>query len=320
MILKLNTNNIQEGMIIKNYKELCSLLNIKVTTGKSKQIQLREISRYMDYLRDDNKYIILEIYNTPIPSTVNSKYTKFIQNILLSYLSKQDTVVYINKNELIKILGLVNDKYIEYKKDKSKLLKIPNMDEYNIAEFYKRCDAKILSILESSLKSLKNRLLLDYSDAYKIYYLDSSGKYKYRIADVEEHSYILHVKKRVLNSLDLQSEYLVYLDPKLKNEYYRRINLTVEREMCWEGVFQCYQIIYDKYFVLEALNEERLMLNSEVKRAIDTQADRNYNKYNLPDSYPVLQKILSEALIELKNDLVFAPNLNENDLDDKIIT
>lgn len=305
MILHLDTSNIREGMIIKNYKELCDLLNLKVTTGKSRQIQLNEVDRYMDLLKDGNKYIVLEIYDNPIPSNVNSKYTKFIQNILLYYLSKQDnTAIYINKNELIRILGLVNNKYIEYKKDNTKLLKIPNMDEYNIAEFYKRCDAKILSILESSLKSLKKRVLIDYSDAYKIYYLDIHGQYQYRIADLEEHQYILEVKKRVLNSLNLQSEYLVYINPKLKEEYYRRINLIVEEEMCWEGVFQCYQIIYNQHHVVEALENERFLLNGEVKKAIDTQARRNYNKYDLPDNYLELQEILSEVLIELKTDIV----------------
>ena len=305
MILELDTSKIEEGMLIKNYKQLCELLNLKVTTGESKQIQMREIERYMDLLKDGNSYVVLEIYDKPIPSTVSSKYTKFIQNILLYYLSKQDVpVIYINKNELIRILGLVNNKYIEYKKDNSKLLKIPNMDEYNIAEFYKRCDAKILSILESSLKSLKKRILLDYSDAYKIYYLGANKEYIYKIANVEEHQYILDVKKRVLNSLHLQSEYQIYLNPKLKQEYYRRINLTVEKEMCWEGVFQCYEIIYNQKHVIKELENERFLLNGEVKKAIDTQAEKNYNKYNLPDSYITLQKILSELLIELQTDLI----------------
>ena len=321
MILELDTSNIQEGMIIKNYKELCKLLDLPISSGNTKIMQLREIDRYMDLLKDNNKYIVLEIYDNPIPSNVNSKYTKFIQNILLFYLSKQDNpVMYINKNELIKVLGLVNNKYIEYKKDNSKLLKIPNMDEYNIAEFYKRCDAKILSILESSLKSLKKRVLIDYSDAYKIYYLDADGNYRYKIADIEEHQYILEVKKRVLNSLHLQSEYLVYLNPEIKKEYYRRINLTVEKEMCWEGVFQCYQIIYNQHHVVEALENERFLLNGEVKKAIDTQARRNYNKYDLPDNYLELQKILSDVLIELKNDNVFGSDLNESLLTENFIT
>lgn len=302
--LQLDLSNIYEGMYIKDYRELCKLLNLEITTGYSKQVQLREISRYMDILKteNNNSYLVLEIYDKPIPSNVNSKYTQFIQDILLYYLAKEDKhVIYLNKGQLIKILGLVNDKYLEYKKDKQYLLKIA--DEYNIAEFYKRCDAKILSILESSLKSLKKRLLIDYSDAYKIYYLNNKGGYDYKIADLEEHRYILSVKKRVLDELHLKSEYQIYLNHNLKEKYYGRINEIVEEEMCWEGIFQCYEIIYNQTQIAKELSDERFNLNHEVKKAIDKQAEKNYNKLNLPSNYLTLQKILSDTLIELKGEI-----------------
>ena len=111
--LQLDLSNIYEGMYIKDYRELCRLLNLEITTGYSKQVQLREISRYMDILKteNNNSYLVLEIYDKPIPSNVNSKYTQFIQDILLYYLAKEDKhVIYLNKGQLIKILGLVNDK------------------------------------------------------------------------------------------------------------------------------------------------------------------------------------------------------------------
>ena len=304
--LVIDTSNIQEGMYIKNYRELCKLLNLNITTGYSKQVQLREISRYMDILKteNNNSYLVLEVYDKPIPNTVNSKYTQFIQNILLYYLAKEDKpIIYINKSELIRILGLTNNKYLEYKKDKKKLLYLA--DEYNIVEFYKRCDAKILSILESSLKSLKKRLLLDYSDAYKIYYLDNHDKYIYKIANVEEHQYILDVKKRVLNSFNLKSEYQIYLNNNLKEKYYKEINKIVEEEMCWEGVFQCYAIIYNQKHVLKELADERIRLNHEVKRAIDKQAETKYSKSELPENYITLQKLLSDTLIELQSETIF---------------
>lgn len=295
--LDLDLSQIEEGMIIKNYKELCSLLNLPICTGCSKQTQLREISRYIDILKteNNNSYIVLEIYDNPIPSNVKSKYTQFIQDILLNYLAEENKhVIYLNKNELIRILGLANNKYIEYKKDKDKLLRIA--DDYNISEFYKRCDAKILSILESSLKSLKKRLLLDYSDAYKIYYLNSHNGYDYKIADIEEHRYILDVKKRVLNELGLHSEYQVYINNHLKDKYYKRINEIVEDEMCWEGIFQCYQIIYNQHHIVKELSDERYRLNHEVKKAIDIQAEKKFED-------TTLQKILSDMLIELKGDI-----------------
>jgi len=297
--LQLDLSNIKEGMYIKNYKELCKLLNLPISSGNTKIMQLREIDRYMDLLKDNNSYIVLEIYDKPIPSNINSKYTQFIQDILLSYLAKEDKhVIYLNKSELIKILGLVNNKYIEYRRDKNKLLNIA--DEYNINEFYKRCDAKILSILESSLKSLKKRLLLDYSDAYKIVYLTNKG-YDTRIADIEEHRYILSVKKRVLEEFKLKSEYLIYLY-NLKERYFKRINEIVEEEMCWESIYQCYQIIYNQTQIVKELSDERYRLNHEVKKAIDKQALNNYAKFSFPDNYVGLQNILSETLIELKEE------------------
>lgn len=300
-MLNINTDKLKENMYIKNYKELCNILNLNITTGKSKIIQLQEISRYIDYIKDKQGFIILEIYDKPIPSHNNSKYIKFIQNILLSYLANnKDNIIYLNKNDLIKILGLVNNKYIEYKSKREELINIStDMDIFNINEFYKRCDAKICSILESSLKSLKNRLLIDYSDVYKYYILDINNNYKYYIANEEEHSYILGVKKRVLKELHLQTEYQVYLDHRIKDRYYRRINEIVEEEMGWEGVFQCYKIIYNHEYVVEALNDDKFLLNQEMKKALDTQAESRYEKYDLPANYVELQNLLSDALIKL---------------------
>ena len=119
--LQLDTSNIKQGMVFKNYKELCFMLGLDVKNGKSKTIQMREIERYMDLLKTENgnSYIVLDVYDKPLPNNVKSKYTYLIQDILLSYLAKENEhVVYVNKNDLIKILGLANDKYIEYKKDK----------------------------------------------------------------------------------------------------------------------------------------------------------------------------------------------------------
>ena len=73
--------------------------------------------------------------------------------------------------------------------------------------------------------------------------------------------------------------------------------------MCWEGVFQCYEIIYNQTQIVKELSDERFNLNHEVKKAIDKQAEKNYNKLDLPSNYLTLQKILSDTLIELKGEI-----------------
>lgn len=56
-------DNICEGLIVKNYKEMCSLLDEPIKGGDSKKSQLKEWDRYFEYHKDGNKFIIDEIYS-----------------------------------------------------------------------------------------------------------------------------------------------------------------------------------------------------------------------------------------------------------------
>ena len=57
----MNLENIKAGMVIKNYKELCLLLDEKVKGGESKKAQLREFERFVKYHKDGNKIIVDEV-------------------------------------------------------------------------------------------------------------------------------------------------------------------------------------------------------------------------------------------------------------------
>ena len=49
----------------KNYKILCSVLEDKVKTGKSKQLQQEDWKRYFKWDKKGHKFIITEIYDKP---------------------------------------------------------------------------------------------------------------------------------------------------------------------------------------------------------------------------------------------------------------
>lgn len=42
----MNINNLTENQIIKNYKELCGMLEINSTTSNSKKAQFKELDRF----------------------------------------------------------------------------------------------------------------------------------------------------------------------------------------------------------------------------------------------------------------------------------
>ena len=65
--------NLKVGMVIKNYKELCKLLETKVKTGGAKQTQLDKLRCFCNYHKDGNKFIIDEIYKEPKSRKMNYK-------------------------------------------------------------------------------------------------------------------------------------------------------------------------------------------------------------------------------------------------------
>ena len=73
--LSMKIENLREGMVIKNYKELCKLLEIKEQGGSSKRIQFKELDRYCSYHKDGHKIIIDKIYNE-IKDKVDKRFEK----------------------------------------------------------------------------------------------------------------------------------------------------------------------------------------------------------------------------------------------------
>ena len=55
------------GQIIKNYKDLCSILNQGIKSGRSKILQLKDISRYVKLKKDKQQFTVIEIYKEPLP-------------------------------------------------------------------------------------------------------------------------------------------------------------------------------------------------------------------------------------------------------------
>ena len=57
--------NLKEGLIVKNYKEMCKLLGEEERTGNSKISQLKEWKRHFGFYKEGNKFIITEVYDEP---------------------------------------------------------------------------------------------------------------------------------------------------------------------------------------------------------------------------------------------------------------
>jgi len=295
---RLVKSNLSIGQIIKNYKELCRLLNQEVKTSDSKKSQEKEFKQCFNWEKAGHKYIIIEIYQEPLEKNDKrslgnkSIYVQHIELLLLNHLSKQSGYkATLTLKNLCLLLGMINQEYI--KEDKKKLK--ANSDyitDFQINHFYQRTYQKLRKIIFDSLRNLKNRCLIDYEELIMINInemINNKQCVTTRKATDQERKYILEIKKQVLKDMGLESITLVYLKFK-HNEFYNRINKLLIDKYDINYTYTDIKIIYSHKYIIEALeqaelNMQKIMLNDKIVTVIDDQAEnikekseKNYNE------------------------------------------
>lgn len=117
-ILGIDTSGLELGMVVKNYREMCRILNEQVCEGNSKKAQLKEWARYFLWEKKGQKFIILDIYDEPLPKddgrANKNIYATYIEVILVKILAKQKNSkdpFYFTTNQMWKLLGMINNNY-----------------------------------------------------------------------------------------------------------------------------------------------------------------------------------------------------------------
>lgn len=219
------TTNLYPDQIVKNYKELCSLLNIQPASGNSKKLQLKFLDRYFSYDRVGQKYIIKTIYQTPLPKDDGriGIFTQLIGDILTSALSYQRQVQQdicevshiaslISPSEhykdtyilpsffLFRSLGMVNDLYNVSRKKEIRD-QIPT-SPYNINNFYTTVFSELNKLTLRALISLSSRDIIEYGNTYIIkYYSGSHNSTIEREATKEECNDISEIYNNALKEI-----------------------------------------------------------------------------------------------------------------------
>lgn len=332
---EIDTSKLEVGMVVKNYKELCKLLRQEVKDGKSKKYQIENFKRYFDFEKSGQKFIITDIYEIPLPKEDkrktgnNSIYVKYIELILLQYLSKQEgfTKTFTKRNWW-ELLGMVNRKYNKVSKKY-----LENIDytitPFEINHFYQRCNKKLEQILFSALNNLKNRKLLIWDLQTVIVTMDEKHKEKYFLANDEDKKKILQIERYILKNV-MGFEKIIQVFCRFKqNEYYTLVNNKLFELYGWNYYFKQIKLIYTQKDVLEAIQQsevdlQKALLNEKIIQTLNDNAKEKYRtdklkleqtrsnlvwgdyKYiaksgvwNIPDTYLEAQRILTEELINI---------------------
>ena len=309
---RLVSYNLKKGQEI-TYKKLCEVLKQPYyKSNNQKNAQLKEWSRYFDFEKVNKKYVIKEIYKKPLepeinPVSNNAIYVKYIECILLQYLSKQNgEPAYFAPRKLWLHLGMINNDFLEYKTQYEKLTEENNISLYDVKNFYDRCNANFPNIIKSSLNSLQRRCLIKYSKPYMLGQINEDGFIEYREATDSEVKYILKTKRALLSTFGVEDEIAIHW-LGLSKDYYKTLDETFETEQNWYKVFEAYKIIYNKEDIIETLPQDQLKLekmglNNAVINKMNKQAEtlyQNEKKINYHDTYVQSQYLLSDKLLKI---------------------
>lgn len=272
-ILGIDTSGLELGMVVKNYREMCRILNEQICEGNSKKAQLKEWARYFLWEKKGQKFIILDIYDEPLPKEDGRQdkniYVQYIQVILMKILAKQrdsKEPFYITTNQLWKLLGMINNHYKNISLDELNE-RIPEYEikSFDMKKFYQRCNQRLREILFSSLNRLQNKALVKYDIEIVIVYIDTNGEAIYEPANDEQEKCVLKAERKALLDMKLETKRQVYAKFK-DTEYFSRVNSYLQKWYGWEYTFSRIKIKYNKSDVFEAVHKDEIKLKNDFEK------------------------------------------------------
>lgn len=306
-------------MVVKNYKELCSLLNEPVRTSDSKQAQMKEWKRYFRFHKQRKKQSIIidEIYSSPLPKTAQKSgrkpiYQEYLNNILVNYLLAQNGyTATMTLRKWYYILGMVNENY-----DKLSFSSIKqqndNIKEHNIETFYQICNNKLRTTFLGALNSLKKQGIIDYEELVFVKYNDYSDT-SYLATEGCLDS-IEYAQQEALSKIGIENISELYKQNKF-DEYNQIFNNLISRLYGIQYIYRKYKVSYvygnaNNVLSHDDLEDNRLVLNNLLCDYMDSSAEKYQEKLKeayydgvllyAPEYYANTQKSIGKLLMQIK--------------------
>lgn len=209
--------NLKEGQVLKNYKELCEVLGIEPkTSGKSRKLQEQEIQRYISYHLEGRKYKIDQIYqevkNKVDNRTLgnNNHQAKCIRylicNMLSGYKIGQDEVIGFSKALLLKKLFMTNDNYVTAKYSRELYAKALDVETIAVNECLDYIENSSISAIRRAITTLKSQSILGYKYSYS--WVDHKGEHNH--CTVLEENAIHLIEQEVMSQMRINKKQKIW--------------------------------------------------------------------------------------------------------------
>lgn len=323
------------GMIVKNYKEMCILLEENICTGNSKIYQLKEWERYFNYHKEGNKFIIDNIYENPKEKEdkrldgINSIFSDDIQVLLLDLLaqSKNNGQLNLPATTLLNKLSMVNINYKNGRKNIPKLSELLEVEEKFIYDFYNTTQSSLKGMLETALNQLKRKSLIFWSKVISVCerkahiklnemrepVINKDGKINYQVTDTyrkatqDEMQLILKTEKEVLKEMGYRDKQDIFING-LWDKYMNCVTNKLYDKANINYYYTSYEIIFNKEHILEELDYiEKLIRQSQLNQNIKKKLNENVVNRHSNCEERITNKTLNNKKIN-QRDLLISDN------------
>ena len=221
--LSVDVSKIEVGMVINNYPSMCRLIGDRILTsgGHSKTSQLQNWKRYFEWKMQGRKFVIIEVYDTPLPEMLpsNAIYAKFMQLSLMKYLLNQPEGTYnFFSSSLMARVGLVtwdynrdlrggSEKYEELFGPYGEYPEISIRSAEKTTEYsYNR----LLRILDDALKSLDRAAIIHYKREWAVKTTPWGEEGGFRGATKKEEIVVAKAEQEAMKKIDTTSKWYAY--------------------------------------------------------------------------------------------------------------
>lgn len=264
-----------------SYKEMCRQMNEKESpSGNVRKYQFERWAEQYDIKKvNRGKYIALRQYSSEESDMlkIEKNYANFVQAALLNYIADRPITDIYTYTSLREGLSMVNKNYSKYKHCLDELnLNVPKSFSIESLEelennWFNIADRHDKYVLNSTLKKLRERGLIDYIETYVFYTLVKlpNGNMIYSNptkATDEEKAKLEQVKIEFMKEHNMQSSQDIYKHGEfVTRQYYAAVNLKVK------------ELGYDTYaraFVISRPHDLKKMVNFFAPKFNKAQVDR----------------------------------------------
>ena len=325
----MNIDNLHEGQVFKNYKELCAALEIEPKRGNSKNSQIKDMKTLFNYHKEGQKIIIDEIYDEQKEKEDARKGSDYeeMRDLILRLLltSKESNRAVFSTPALLEGMGAVNGNYKDGRMNQKELSDYLEINAECVKDFYTTTHSTLKSAITTNLNNLAKESLIIWGHTVMVckntpkirlnelgeYQLDDRGRVisearlEYRVATVDEKEIILKTEKKVLNRMGYKNVNTVINHGKAK-EFYDIVDAILKDKCNINYYYKAYEIIFSRENIekeVEKINRkqqiEKEMLNARVKDKIVFNAEcRKEEAMHIVSNSKKIQARRSESFID----------------------